>query len=138
MKVKVFYFDTDDMIKVFNKNVKDGRVKIGKAEFIVDNIKEPKLIETNHWLFGRFYRRTMRFYYLYHGVSNALSYDVETESFKNTMSPEVQKKIAEQGVVKQLLALKGKDKLDIVMWLAIGGMMGLLLGIILAPQLGLI
>ncbi len=125
MKAKVLYFITENNCKIITRKIKDGVISIKNKKWPVDKVDTPHLIET-----GKIFKKPMRLYYIHHNLAAPLTLDFDSQSFKNTIDPGTYSELGKMGVLKQLLTPHTKGAADVMIWMIIGGIMGLLTGII--------
>jgi len=137
MKAYLMYFETENSMKFTKKDVKDGKVKIGRKTWNVHETK-PYFYETTEW-FGLI-KKQHPVYIVTH--KSSIPYKLEFESPSKGISPKAQAKyavtpenyteLATQGAIGQLLKVKGQGMIDFMMWLIIGAIMGGLAGFVIA------
>lgn len=136
MKCKVLYFHTAENVEIKTGKIKDGNIILNKNKYPIDKVEEPIIIKWPNFWFGAFRKHEERLYFIFHKNPKPMKYDIEEEVFKPEITTETRKQFVKSSILTDLLTLSTK-KQDFMMWLIIGGIIGLLGGIIFAPMIGI-
>ena len=140
MKVKVLYFATEKLVKMkeISVNEKSGTAKLFKdKEFSFDNTV-PLHIEG-----GTFFKSVKPFYILKHDIHKPLDVKFTLNSktagtdAEMVVTPENFKNMMTQGTLNTLLTLTSNSTSQMILFIAIGAVIGFLLGNVI-PIKGLI
>lgn len=132
MKVKVLYFVTDKLVRIMDLKVdpKSGTANYGKTKsFNFDNSK-PLHLES-----GMFTRSLKPFYIVKHDIHKPLELQITKRGkggdIEMFVTPENFKNMMTQGTLNTLLTLSTGVTSQMVMWMIIGGVVGLLAGLLI-------
>lgn len=120
-KTKFLFFESKDHCRMINKYIKDGKVKIGKKEFIIGETK-PKLIRS-----GTLFRVFKPFYVLNH--KNIKPYQWHDENLDINLTTESGKLLSRNTTLETLL--KGGQSGGAWIWIIIGIVIGVMIGYML-------
>lgn len=128
MRCKILFWDSDKICRVITKNIKQGetKVKIKKKwySWMTDKVK-PYFFEHKHkWLGFLGMKQISPLYVFRHNDTAPYEFDWDEKQLKTATRPETQDSMMKQNVVKTMLELSTNTKLDVLMWLIIGGLLG--------------
>lgn len=123
---RFIYFDSEDTCRTINKEAKDGKVVIDddgvQKHFFLDDTK-PKIIKT---FFGH-----KPFYELKWNSVSPLKLDFKSNTLTDgKITPENLGQLKKSTIIEKLMNPK-TDNMNIIIWLIIGAVIGILLGYII-------
>jgi len=115
---KFLYFESEKIARMISQKVLDGRVKIKKKIFQVDNAVPPVIKS------GLLFKSYRPLYFIKH--DRAVPFKIDAKGFSSERSPENLKNLIENKTLDQLLTPKQSGGMQIIM-IAIGLVIGFLM-----------